>query len=159
LRTPISLRAKENSWTEGQIAKRDLGRYYQLLGEALAGLHLTRFEGQRLARILWNEDLKEMATGDPFIPEHRNPSEYLLGLVRQSVENVQRRGKVPSLREYALLDKIERMSSMERAAIVDAIDRLPGDSEETFGNPGDWQLIGVHLVEQPLTVEAVVSEK
>jgi len=108
---------------------------------------------------MFDEDVKESFSGDPFIPEHRNPSEYLLRVVKRSVESTQRRGESPSRPHYALLDKIEKMSPIERAAVVDAIDRLPADSEETFGNPGDWQLIGVHLVEEPLTVEAVVSEE
>ena len=65
-------------------------------------------------------------------------------------------GDTPSPRLYGLADKVEKMTTIERAAVLDAIDRLPGDSEEQFGNPNDWQLIGVYLVEQPLTVDDVV---
>lgn len=38
------------------------------------------------------------------------------------------------------------MSSLERAALMDAIDRLPAQQEEEIGNPDDWALIGVRLI-------------
>ena len=66
-------------------------------------------------------------------------------------------GETPSPRLYALLDKVESLTPLERAAVLDTIDRLPFESEEQFGDRGDWELIGVHLMEPPLVVEDIIQ--
>lgn len=145
--------------TEGQIVKRDLGRYYQLIGEALAGVRLTRSEATYLAQIEFEQQLHDSFSGDPFIPEHENPSNYLLRVVKKPVRASERSGTPASEIEYRVADKVEKMSPIERAALVDAIDRLPSQTEEEVGDVGHWYLIGVPLTEDVLTVNDITGSE
>ena len=154
-----ALRQRERgSIKEGQIAKRDLGRFYLLLGEALSNIQLTTYEGRMLARLHFQLDARESTRIDPFLREHHNPSDFLLRLVKDEVSSLEQCGETPSPRLYALLDKVESLNPLERAAVLDAIDRLPFESEEQFGDRGDWELIGVHLMEPPLVVEDIIQQ-
>lgn len=131
------------SWTEGQVAKRDLGRYYLLLGRALLDDRLTRAEASWLAGAAFEADVADTLSGDPSIPEHRDPSDELLRLVRLAT-----RRKETDV-AHRVTSKVEAMTSLERAALLDALDRLPMETEEQVHDPGNWALIGVHLAEEP----------
>jgi hypothetical protein len=135
--------------TEGQIAKRDLGRYYLLIGRVLLDDRLTRREASWLAQAAFAKDVSDSMSGDPFIPEHIDPSEELLSIVRQALRAEERNGREPSPIAVTVVAKVEAMTSLERAALVDAVDRLPAQSEEEIYDPGNWALIGVRLAEDP----------
>lgn len=145
--------------TEGQVAKRDLARYYLLLGEALSGVHLTKNEASYLARLDFNQQLADELSGDPFIPEYENPSDYLMRIVLTPIRFAERQGKPARTLVYQVADKVEKMTPLERAALLDAIDRLPSESEEEVGHIANWQLIGMPLSDDPLIVEDVVGKE
>jgi hypothetical protein len=50
------------------------------------------------------------------------------------------------------------MAPLERAALVDALDRLPIQAEEEIYDPGNWALIGLGLLDDQLTADDVVSD-
>jgi len=158
LRSVIAQRALR-TLTEGQIVKRDLGRYYLLLGQALLNIRLTRSEGIWLAKTELYHSFDESLSGDPFIPEHENPSDYLMRVVRRAIANAERQDKPAPPVAYRVLDKIEQMTPLERAALVDALHRLPAEHEEEIYDPGNWALIGLPLADDPLTAEDVVTRK
>jgi hypothetical protein len=151
LRAALRLRALRGI-TEGQIAKRDLGRYYLLLGQALAEVHLTKREASYLAVADFDRQVFELNSGNPFTPEHVNPSDYILELVRRPIKDAERRDRPASKLVYRVADKVEAMSALERAALMDAIDRLPGETEEEIGDLGNWSLIGFPLADDPVDV-------
>jgi hypothetical protein len=156
LRAVLRLRAVRGI-TEGQIAKRDLGRYYLLLGQALAEVHLTKREASYLAIADFDRQVYELNSGDPFVPEHINPSDYLLDLVRRPIKDAQRRDHPASKLAYRIADKVEAMSVLERAALMDAIDRLPAEAEEEVGVLGNWSFIGIPLADDPVDVDDVLD--
>jgi len=129
-----------------------------LLGEVTVGELLTRSEGSCLSVAAYRRDVEESFSGDPFIPEHRNPSEYLLSLVQQPITQKGRAGRPATDLEYRLAEKVEAMTPLQRAAVVDAIDRLPFEEEEEAGDAGNWALIGIHLAEDPVGVEDVLRQ-
>lgn len=135
--------------TEGQIAKRDLGRYYLLIGHVLLDDRLTRREGSWIARAAFTKSVDDWMSGDPFIPEHIDPSEELLTIVHHALRSEERNGREPSPVALSVLTKIESMTPLERAALMDAIDRLPAQDEEEVYDPGNWALIGVRLAQNP----------
>lgn len=135
--------------TEGPIAKRDLGRYYLLIGRVLLDDRLTRREASWLARAAFGKDIADWMSGDPFIPEHVDPSEELLAIVRHALRAEERNGREPSAVAVAVVAKTEAMTPLERAALMDAVDRLPAQTEEEVYDPGNWALIGVRLAENP----------
>jgi hypothetical protein len=137
------------TFTEGQIAKRDLGRYYLLIGRVLLDDRLTRREASWLARAAFDKDVADWMSGDPFIPEHIDPSEELLAIVRRALRGEERNGSERSWVGVAVLSKVEAMTPLERAALMDAVDRLPAQTEEEVYDPGNWALIGVRLAENP----------
>lgn len=156
LRAAIKHRALRNL-PESQIVKRDLGRYYLLLGQALGEVHLTRREASWLAAAQLRHDVEDELSGDPFIPEHRNPSDYLLAVVKRPITRAEREGRPAGELAYRVADKVESMTPLQRAALLDALDRLPAESEEEIYDPGNWALIGIPLAEDPLTAEDVVN--
>jgi hypothetical protein len=158
LRSAIRQRAVRDG-TEGQIVKRDLGRYYLLLGQALADVRLTRREATWLAATEFQHYVDQAISGDPFVPEHEHPSDYLLRLVKRRITQEESRGQPADKVAYRIADKVEAMTSLQRAALVDALDRLPIQAEEEIYDPGNWALIGVPLVDEPLTVEDIVSDE
>jgi hypothetical protein len=135
--------------TEGQIAKRDLGRYYLLIGRALLDDRLARSEASWLARAAFDKDVADWMSGDPFIPEHIDPSEELLAIVRSALRAEERHERQPSSVAVTVVAKVEAMTPLERAALMDAVDRLPAQTEEEVYDPGNWALIGVRLAENP----------
>lgn len=141
LRTLLRHRAVR-TLTEGQIAKRDLGRYYLLLGRITLDDRLTRREASWLAYAAFDADMYAALSGDPFIPEHRDPSDELEYIVARGVR-ANRNSEVAS----SVARKVEQMTALERAALLDALDRLPSQSEEEVPDPGNWALIGVRLAE------------
>jgi hypothetical protein len=135
--------------TEGQAAKRDLGRYYLLLGRVALDERLTRSEAIWLTKAVFLQDVEDSMSGDPFIPEHLDPSEELLRAVRRAIRNEALRGE-PSAIAQRVLSKIEGMTALERAALIDAVDRLPARNEEEIYDAGNWALIGVRLAEDEI---------
>jgi hypothetical protein len=156
LRTVIRQRAVR-SLTDGQIVKRDLGRYYLLLGQALLDVRLTRHEAVWLAKTAFFQGTEDALSGDPFIPEHVNPSDYLMSIVKRATAGVERQGRPASDLAYQVSDKVEKMTPLQRAAVVDALDRLPAESEEEIYDPGNWSLIGMPLADDPLTAADVIK--
>ena len=157
LRTAIGQRTVR-TMTEGQVAKRDLARYYLLIGQApLDGL-LTRREAVWLAKTDFQLQNDELLSGDPFIPEHEDPSDYLLRVVRYPIARAERQGRPATDLAYQVADKIEGMTPLQRAALVDALDRLPTESEEAISDVNNWALIGIRLADDPLTTKDVLSE-
>lgn len=145
LRGVIGQRAVRNL-TEGQIAKRDLGRYYLLLNSVPLGDRLTKREASWLAEADFRWDVDNYL--NPFASEHEDPSEQLV----REVQHYQKAFSLDSRHEEvgeAVLAKVAAMSSLERAALMDAVDRLPAQQEEEIGNPDDWSLIGVRLIAEP----------
>lgn len=157
LRSVIKQRALRTI-TEGQVVKRDLGRYYLLLGQALLNVRLTRNEAVWLARTELEHQFEDVMSGNPFIPEHENPSDYLVRVVHRRISQSERQGRHAGDLAYQVADKVEKLSLLERAALVDALDRLPATTEEEIYDPGNWSLIGIPLAEDPLTPADVVGE-
>jgi hypothetical protein len=150
LRTAIRQRAVR-TLTEGQIAKRDLARYYLLLGRVLLDDRLTRQEASWLAHAAFEKDVDDALSGNPFIPEHVDPSEELLSIVSRKINSAERQGRSAADAAYLVASKVESMTPLERAALMDAVDRLPAQTEEEVGDPGNWALIGVRLAEDRAT--------
>jgi hypothetical protein len=142
LRTLLSHRAVREL-KEGQVAKRDLARYYLLLGRVLLDDRLTRREAAFLAKSAFDSSVADLLSGDPFIPEYQDPSEELLRIASRA----RRTSPIGSDIADSVLRKVEEMTPLERAALLDAIDRLPAESEEEFWDPGNWALIGIRLAE------------
>jgi len=146
LRGAIRQRALR-SGTEGYVAKRDLGRYYLLLRSVSLDDRLTRSEGRWLAQGILASDIDDALTGDPFVPEHQDPSEELL----RTVEWFLRTGgtfrkEIHDQIGHSVLAKVTSMTPVERAALLDAVNRLPSSSEEQCGGPEDWSFVGVRLL-------------
>ena len=158
LRAAIRQRAVRTI-TEGQIVKRDLGRYYLLVGQALGDVRLTKSEGRWLACTEFDQAVEDHLSGNPFIPEHVNPSDYLLSVVKRAIFQAERQGKPAPSIAYQVADKVERLTPLQRAAVVDALDRLPSESEENIRDLNNWMLIGFPLIDDPLTADELVSEK
>ena len=76
--------------TEGQIAKRDLARYYLLLGSVLLDDRLTRSEAAWLARAAFSKAVDGTLYGGPFVPEHVDPNRDLLAIVEHSIRGAER---------------------------------------------------------------------
>jgi hypothetical protein len=112
-----------------------------------------------LAWLDFNQQLADEQSGDPFIPEHENPSDYLKRVVSNPIRFAERQGKPARALAYRVADKVEKMTPLERAALLDAIDRLPSETEEEVGQIGHWQLIGMPLADDPLVVEDVVGRE
>jgi hypothetical protein len=158
LRAAIRQRAVR-AGTEGQIVKRDLGRYYLLLGQALGDVRLTRREATWLAAAEFRHQVDQTLSFDPFVPEHENPSDYLLRVVKRQIAQAEDDGHPAESFAYQVADKIEQMTPLQRAALLDALDRLPIQAEEEIYDPGNWALIGISLLDDPLTVDQVVSKE
>ncbi len=156
LRTAIRQRAVRTI-ADGQVVKRDLGRYYLLLGQALLDVRLTRREAVWIAKTELYQSIDNALSGDPFVPEHINPSDYLLSVVKRAITGVERQGRPADELAYQVADKVEKMTPLQRAALVDALDRLPAESEEEIYDPGNWALIGIPLADDPLTPADVVK--
>ncbi len=139
--------------------KRDLGRYYLLLGQALGDVRLTRREAIWLAVAEFQHQVEETLSGDPFVPEHENPSDYLLRVVKRKIAQAERQDNPADAIAYQVAEKIDRMTPLQRAALLDALDRLPIQAEEEIYNAGNWALIGISLQDDPLTVNDVVSRR
>jgi hypothetical protein len=151
LRAALRQRALRNT-KEGQIAKRDLARYYLLLGSVLLDDRLTRWEASWLAQAAFSKDVNDSMSGNPFLPEHVDPSRELLAIVDFAVRTPERHGREPSEIALRVKRKVDSMTSLERAALLDAIDRLPAETEEEVGDPGHWAFIGVRLADEPAPV-------
>lgn len=132
------------SLTEGQVAKRDLGRYYLLLNSVSLTDRFTKREASWLAQANFRWDADNYL--NPFASEHEDPSEQLARSTRHYLEAVVTFDSRHKEVGRAVLAKIETMSALERAALMDAIDRLPAQDEEEVGSPDDWALIGVRLI-------------
>jgi hypothetical protein len=151
LRPALRQRALRNA-TEGQIAKRDLARFYLLLGGILLDDRLTRREASWLAQAAFKKDVDDTLYGGPFVPEHVDPSRELLAIVEHSTRDAERHGKQPTDIALRVQRKIDAMAPLERAALLDAIDRLPAENEEEIGDPGHWAFIGVRLADEPVAI-------
>jgi hypothetical protein len=79
--------------------------------------------------------------------------------VRRPLRLAERRGRPAGELAYRVADKVEQMTPVQRAALLDAVDRLPAEGEEDIGDPGNWDLINFPLDPEPLTVERVVSDR
>jgi hypothetical protein len=143
--------------TEGQVVKRDLGRYYLLLGQAIGDIRLSRREAIWLAATERQHQLDDALSGNPFVPEHVNPSDYLLAVVKRPIIRAERQSRPADDLAYRMADSVESMSPLQRAALVDALHRLPTESEDEIYDPGNWALIGVPLSDEPLTADDVVG--
>lgn len=154
LRLALRQRALRNL-KEGQIAKRDLGRYYLLLGSVLLDDRLTRREASWLAWSAFQKDVSDSFPGDPFRPEHVDPSRELVAIVDFAIREAERSGRELSDLAVRVKQKVDAMTSLERAALLDAIDRLPAENEEEIGDPGQWAFIGVRLAEEPAATSTV----
>lgn len=139
---------------EGQVAKRDLGRYYLLLARVSLDDRLTRSEAIWLTEAAYRLDVAEALSGDPFIPEHRDPSDELLRVVRSAIRQSELSGREPSELALVVQAKVEAMTPLERAALLDAIGRLPFTYEEELYDAGNWALIGIHLADDEPTKES-----
>ncbi|MEX1357429.1 MAG: hypothetical protein WD981_02285 [Gaiellaceae bacterium] len=146
LRSALRNRAVRTA-AEGQIAKRDLGRYYLLIGRVLLDDRLTRREASWLAQAAFAKSVDDWMSGNPFIPEHIDPGEELLSIVHHALRAEERSRREPSSIAVKVVAKIEAMTPLERAALMDAVDRLPAQAEEEVSDPGNWALIGVRLAE------------
>jgi hypothetical protein len=145
LRAAVRRRARPQ--TEGQIVKRDLARYYLLLAKVGLDERLTRREAAWLNQAAWSKDIGEYLSSDPFLPEHREPSEEILSIVNLAVRQETLHGGEPSKIAQGVLSKVEAMSSLERAALLDALNMLPPHTEEQKYDPANWALIGIRLAE------------
>ncbi len=81
-----------------------------------------------------------------------NPSDYLLRVVKHQIAQAERDDQPADAVAYQVADKVERMTPLQRAALLDALDRLPIQAEEEIYDPGNWALIGISLLGDPLTV-------
>lgn len=145
LRAALRQRALRTA-TEGQIAKRDLARYYLLLGSVLLDDRLTRWEASWIARASFAKSVDDYMSGDPFLPEYIDPSRELQSIVDHAMR---RDASDVALRVQC---KVAAMTQLEKAALMDAVDRLPSEQEEEVGDPGHWALIGVRLADEPVAV-------
>lgn len=151
LRSALRQRALRSA-TDGQVAKRDLARYYLMLGSVLLDDRLTRREASWLAQAAFRKDVDDTLYGGPFVPEHVDPSRELLAIVEHSIREAERYGKQPADIALRVRRKVDAMSPLERAALLDAIDRLPAENEEDIGDPGHWAFIGVRVADEPAAV-------
>jgi hypothetical protein len=142
LRTAITGRAVR-SLTDGQVAKRDLGRYYLLLGRVALDERLTRREASWLARADYETAVDDILSGDPFRAEHIDPSDELVRIVERALRSPNLQHEIGA----SVKAKIHDMMPLERAALMDALDRLPSESEEQVGDPGNWAFIGIRLAD------------
>ncbi len=145
LRTVIRQRTVRNL-TEGQVAKRDLGRYYLLLGQALRGVSLTRKEAGWLIQTMVGQSIEDAMMGDPFVPDHINPSDELAWMIERVIRDAQQRKRVPPMMAIHMKEKVAAMTPLERAALMDALDRLPIESEEDVGL-NNWEFIGMSFAD------------
>jgi hypothetical protein len=156
LRAAIKRRAGHQ--TEGQVVRRDLARYYLLLGRVSLDERLTRREAAWLMQASFNQDVDETFSGDPFLPEFRDPSDELLRIVNNRIHKETIHGNDPSEVGLRTASKIGSMTALERAALMDALEMVPASYEEELHDPGNWALIGIRLAEEPPPDPAEGSE-
>jgi hypothetical protein len=113
----------------------------------LEEIRLTRSEAVWLAKTQLAQQVDDAMAGDPFLAEHVNPSEELLWIVDRAIRDVEARGRKPEPLALEMRRKVLEMTRVQRAALIDALDRLPIESEEDAHSLNNWTFIGVHLDE------------
>jgi hypothetical protein len=144
-----AIRRRADPPTEGQVVKRDLARYYLLLATVPLDERLTRREAIWLNRASWSSAIEEIYSQSPFTPEHREPSEELLAIVNLAARKETLHGGELSEIAQRVLSKVERMTPLEQAALLDALYMLPSHDEEQQYDPAHWAMIGIRLADDP----------
>jgi hypothetical protein len=106
--------------TEGQVVKRDLSRYYLLLSQALLDVRLTLDEARWLALADHEQRVEEERSGNP---EKVDPSERLTATVKRAIAGFERQDERAPDVAYQVAAKVDAMTALQRAAVVDALDR------------------------------------